>query len=209
MGRKFQFGIPIALAMSCLAGTTNVWSADKIVAKLPPVRPTSVIPKEEPAIPPSTIVPASFSSMTEIQDSTVDECEEIQERTRRRAARLYRNSLIAQHHRMKWEEHKLEHENCKDWFNYIRGYGPVVWIRNGPELRWHPPSIPFAKRVWGTQVRQWQGVTDIPRQPDIPPHRMFEIRDNQFPYPYAEAPAPGPYMQAPTQFQGIPNQIQP
>ena len=77
---------------------------------------------------------------------------------------------------------RLEHENCKDWFNYVRGYGPVVWVRNGPELRWHPPSIPFAKRVGGTTARHWEGVTDIPAQPDISPRRVNQIHHRELTY---------------------------
>ena len=180
--RKLGFGLSIALAVTCLASSSSVWSAEKAVSKSLKVARPQTPRKVAPSKTTSDVTPASCSSVADIQDSTIDECEALQERARLRRSRLYRESLIARHHRQKWEAARLEHENCKDWFNYIRGYGPAVWTRHGPELKWHPPSIPFAKRVNGTTVPHWEGVTDIPKPPEISPLRMYEIRGEEVKY---------------------------
>jgi hypothetical protein len=127
---QLKFGIPLTLAMACLIGPGSVRSADKTVAKSSKVVRPKAQTRPVPAKSASEIVPASFSSVTELQDSTVDQCEEVRDRARVRASRLYRECLIARCQRYESEKIRLEHENCKDWFNYIRGYGPVVWVRN-------------------------------------------------------------------------------
>lgn len=189
-----RYGFTLAIAIACAANPMSAWSADQPAAK-PGARPARVVRPAAKSTPTqqkqanaptgptaaNEVTPTNYTSVADIQDAATDECEAMTRRSRLRPSRIYNESLIAQCHRLKWEEARLEHENCRDWFNYIRGYGPAVWVRNGPELRWHPPSIPFAKRVYGTKVRPWEGVTDIPRQPDISPLRVNEIHDDGMP----------------------------
>lgn len=178
---QHQCGFSLTVALACLAGPVAGWSADKPVAKPARVARPQAAPRAPQPTATNDVTPTSYTSVAEFQDATTDECEALTRRARLKPSRIYNESVIAQCHRLKWEEARLEHENCRDWFNYIRGYGPAVWVRNGPELRWHPPSIPFAKRVYGTRVRPWEGVTDIPRQPDISPLRVNEIHNDGMP----------------------------
>ena len=187
---QLTIGLPVTLATICLAGTSPGWAADRVTTKQPVKPKTSVRRVSEPKVgqpvPGPGVVPVNYSPVAELQDATVDEYETVRQQAQSNSSRLYRESRIARHHRMKREELRLEHENCKDWFNYIRGYGPVIWVRNGPELKWHPPSIPFAKRVGGSTAPHWQGVTDIPKQPDIPPSRVNQIHSGEVIYPNQE-----------------------
>ena len=185
---QWIYGFSLTVALTCIVGAETAWSADKPSTKSPQgIRAEGIRAQKGPAtaVPSRTtsdIVPASFSSVADIQDSAIDECENLRDRARMRTSRIYRESMLARCHRYESEKIRLEHENCKDWFNYIRGYGPVVWVRNGPELKWHPPSIPFAKRVGGTTARHWEGVTDIPSQPDISPRRINQIHRSEMTY---------------------------
>ncbi|MEI8020302.1 MAG: hypothetical protein WCH39_19025 [Schlesneria sp.] len=169
MRLRMKFGSVVILTIVSVAATTDGWSAE------PTVTNTAVQNRQklqaETAKPSSSskVVPAGYSSMAEFQDSVVDGSEVVQLRAKGRASRLYRESLIARAHRQKQEHFRVEHENLRDWTNYIRGYGPAVWVRNGPECGIHPPSIPFAKRVGGYNAPAWRGVTGIPKQPDISP----------------------------------------
>ncbi len=169
MRLQMKFGSALIVAIVSIAATTVGWSAEPTITNAA-VRNRQKT-QTETAKPDSAskVVPASFTSVAEFQDSVVDGSEAVQLRARSKASRMYRESLIARAHRQKQEHFRVEHENLRDWTNYIRGYGPVVWARNGPECGIHPPSIPFAKRVGGYNAPAWRGVTGIPKQPDISP----------------------------------------
>ncbi|RLS81110.1 MAG: hypothetical protein DWI02_04370 [Planctomycetota bacterium] len=107
----------------------------------------------------SEVVPVSYLSMAELQDCAEDSGETVRDRAHERAARIYQDSQQGRGPLRTVGVLHTEHENCRDWFNYIRGHGPAIWTRNGPECGCHPPSIPFAKRVGGDQVAPWPGVS--------------------------------------------------
>ena len=169
MRHRMKFEPVLILTIVSLAATTVGWSAEPNVANAAVRNRQKIQTETATQRSASKVVPAGYSSMTEFQDSVVDGSEAVQLRARSKASRMYRESLIARAHRQKQEHFRVEHENLRDWTNYIRGYGPAVWVRNGPECGIHPPSIPFAKRVGGYNAPAWRGVSGIPKQPEISP----------------------------------------
>ena len=168
MRLRMKFGSAL-IAIVSFTATTIGWSAEPTVTSAAVRNRQKIQTETAKAGSASKVVPAGYSSMAEFQDSVVDGTEAVQLRARSKGSRIYRESLIARAHRQKQEHCRVEHENLRDWTNYIRGYGPAVWVRNGPECGLHAPSIPFAKRVGGYNAPAWQGVTGIPRQPQISP----------------------------------------
>ena len=182
MRTRIKFGPVLILTVISVASTTVGWTAE-------PTASNSAIGNRQKTQAPtaaskaaSKVVPAGYSSVAEMQDSVIDGSEVVRIRARDKASRMYRESLIARAHRQKQEHCRVEYENLRDWTNYIRGYGPAVWVRNGPECGIHPPSIPFAKRVGGYNAAPWQGVTGIPRQPEISPLAVNAPPDHEMNY---------------------------
>jgi hypothetical protein len=162
-------GTTLMITMICVVSTSVGLAAEPTVSKTSVRnRQTTQTQVETPSAAPK-VTAVSYSTIAEMQDSVVDGTEAVRCRTRDKTSRLYRESLIARAHRQKQECFRVEHGNLRDWTNYIRGYGPTVWVRNGPECGIHPPSIPFAKRVGGYNAPAWQGVTGVPKQPEISP----------------------------------------
>jgi hypothetical protein len=169
MQLRMKFGSVLVFTIICAAATTVGSAAEPTVTNAAVrSRQKTQIEATKPSSA-SKVVPAGFTSMAEMQDTVVDGSEAVTYRARGKASRIYRESLIARAHRQKQEHYRVEHENLRDWTNYIRGYGPTVWTRNGPECGLHPPSIPFAKRVGGYNAPAWRGVTGIPKPPEISP----------------------------------------
>ena len=171
-----QIRIPVGAAliltmmtMISVTSTTVGWTAEPTVSNTTAGKLPKAQTKVETSSSASKIVPAGFTSMADVQDSVVDGSEAVGFHARSRSSQIYRESLIARAHRRKQEHCRVEHDNLRDWTNYIRGYGPAVWTRNGPECGIHAPSIPFAKRVGGYNAPAWQGVTGIPKPPQISP----------------------------------------
>ena len=182
MRLRMNFGSTLIATIVSVTATTVGWSAEPTVTNTAVQNRQKIQTETAKPSSASKVVPAGYSSMAEFQDSVVDGSEAVQLRARNKASRIYRESLIARAHRQKQEHCRVEHENLRDWTNYIRGYGPAVWVRNGPECGIHPPSIPFAKRVGGYNAPAWRGVTGIPKQPDISPLAVNAPDDEKMHY---------------------------
>jgi len=169
MPLRTKLGAALMITVIC-AVTTSVGLTAEPTSSNPSIRNRQKLQTQaDMSSTASKVTPAGFSTMSEMQDSVIDGSEAVRCRAREKASRIYRESLIARAHQKKQEELHVAHENVRDWFCYIRGYGPTVWTRNGPECGYRPPSIPFAKRAGGYDAPAWQGVTGIPKQPQISP----------------------------------------
>ena len=149
---KFRLGLSfIAMLLGALV-PDFACAAEPSPAKPLPASRTRPKSHVKPVAKSSEVIPVSYLSMAELQDCAEDSGGSVRDRAHERAARIYQDSQQGRGPLRAAGVLHTEHENCRDWFNYIRGHGPAIWTRNGPECGCHPPSIPFAKRVGGDQV---------------------------------------------------------
>ncbi|HEY0982811.1 MULTISPECIES: hypothetical protein [unclassified Schlesneria] len=209
---QFKLGTPLLLTVVGFVTVSPAWSAEKVTPKAPakirlrsseprsaaraPAAPAKVETpsaeaEAEAAESDSKVTQASFSSTVVLMDTTVDPNvgndgqvvpNQLPDPHAAKLRAKSRDCYYARLHRASCDVVNTEKENARDWFNYIRGYGPVVWVRNGPELSCHPPSIPFAKRIGGATAPQWGGVTGVPVQREISPHTVYVIQAEDLQY---------------------------
>jgi hypothetical protein len=161
---KFRLGLSlIAVLMGALV-PEFACSAEPSPAKPLPASQMKSKPQVNSVAKSSEVIPVSYLSMAELQDCAEDSSETVRDRAHERVSRIHQDSQQGRGPLRAVGVLRTEHENCRDWFNYIRGHGPAIWTRNGPECGCHPPSIPFAKRVGGDQVAPWPGVS-VNRRP--------------------------------------------
>lgn len=201
-----RLGTLLLLTIAGVGAFSPAWSAEQATVKppsqvrqktgvpRPTARETATQAKTEVAVTNSeaAVAPASFSTVVVPQDSLVNPgdvvCDQngnqiqVPQQNPTPRQRICRDNCLSRIHQTGCDVICTEKENARDWFNYIRGYGPVVWVRNGPELSCHPPSIPFAKRVGGATAPQWEGLTGIPRQREISPGAVYLIRPEDLKY---------------------------
>jgi hypothetical protein len=156
---KFRLSLSLIAVLFGVLVPEFVCSAESSPAKSLPASRMKLKSQVKPVVKSSEVVSVSYLSMAELQDCAEDSGETVRDRAHERAARIYQDSQQGRGPLRSVGVLHTEHENCRDWFNYIRGHGPANWTRNGPECGCHPPSIPFAKRVGGDQVAPWPGVS--------------------------------------------------
>ena len=206
---RFRLGTPLLLTVVSLITISPAWTAEKVSARTPTkARQKTSEPRSTARAPVTkakssastansdTVVSPAGYTVEDLQDSLVDAGEaicdpnllqnQVPSQNPDQRHRFCRDCCLSRVHQTSCDVICTEKENCRDWFNYIRGYGPVVWVRNGPELSCHPPSIPFAKRIGGATAPQWGGVTGIPYQREISPRTIYLIRAEDLKYRVAK-----------------------
>ena len=156
---KFRLSLSLIAVLFGVLVPEFACSAESSPAKSLPASRMKLKSQAKPVAKSSEVVSVSYLSMAELHACAEDSGETVRDRAHERAARIYQDSQQGRGPLRAVGVLHTEHENCRDWFNYIRGHGPAIWTRNGPECGCHPPSIPFAKRVGGDQVAPWPGVS--------------------------------------------------
>ena len=137
MHRLWKYRLPLILAVIGWTSPEFGWASDPMeIGQQAESQQPSVAPTATPNTA-SGVVPTNFMSMTDWRDSLEDSGDAIPRSNLHERMQhlhqncfLFRTTCLGRSHQRTLAHVRADRNIYESWHWYIRGHGPVVWVRN-------------------------------------------------------------------------------